>query len=345
MSSLWEKEHRGAVTALGEILLSLAPEGYHRLLQADRVTMNFVGSEFNTLCSLSRFGLETRMVTRVPSHEIGECAVSAVRKFGVDSRFVARGGDRMGLMYLEKGASQRSDLVVYDRKHSAISEAEEMDLDLDDAILGAAWFHTTGITPALSGKALEWTRTALKKAKDRGLTVSFDLNYRSKLWTEAEAGEALRSLLPYVDVLSANEWDLKTILGLPLSLEKGLTDESFLQAAALAWEHFGVQVLTATRRDVKNASDNLLTGMLCTEGRLYASRTYDMHLVNRVGGGDAFTAGIIFGILQGYDPQKTVDLAAAADCLKHTIEGDQNLCSLQEVEQLAADGGLGRIRR
>ena len=335
----------GAVTALGEMMISFAPEGYQRFLQAGSLTMNFVGSELNTLCSLSRFGMETRMVTRLPAHEIGDCAIAAVRKYGVDSRFILRGGERVGLMYLEKGASQRPDLVIYDRKHSSVSEGDPAEYDLDGAFSGAVWFHTTGITPALSEKTRALTLTALKKAKEKGLTVSFDLNFRSKLWNEEEAGAVLKTMLPYVDVLSANEWDLKTIFGLPISMEQGMTDETFVRAAALAREHFGISVLSATRREVRSASDNLLRGLLCTEDRLYASRTYDMHLVNRVGGGDAFTAGIIYGISHSFDSPKTVDLAAAADCLKHTIEGDINLCSLREVEQLAADGGPGRIRR
>ena len=337
------------IVTFGEIMLRLAPEGYLRFVQSEKFEATFGGAEANVAVSLSNFGEDACFVTKLPEHEIGQMAINSLRKYGVDTSEIVRGGKRVGIYYCEKGASQRPSKVVYDRAYSSISEAKKEDFDWDKIFKGAKWFHVTGITPALSESAAEITIEACKKAKESGLTVSTDLNYRKKLWTREQAGKTMSEVCKYVDFCIANEEDAKDVFGIEAEntdIEKGTLDRNgYISVARQLTEKFGFKGVAITLRESISANDNNWSGMLYKGGNAYFSKKYSMHIVDRVGGGDSFGAGLIYSLLNGFDEQKTIEFAVAASCLKHSVEGDFNMVGVAEVESLAKGSGSGRVQR
>jgi 2-dehydro-3-deoxygluconokinase len=323
-------------------MLRLAPEGYRRFVQADSFEASYGGGEANVAVSLANFGIESRYVTKLPSNELGQAALNSLRHFGVDTRFISRGGKRLGIYFVEKGASQRPSKVLYDRAGSAIAESELSDFDWDSIFNDKVqWFHWTGITPAISDKAALLCEAACKKAKEKGITISCDLNYRKNLWPREKAKEVMTALCKYVDLCFANEEDAKDVFG--------ISGKSFEDVAAQMAGQFGFSTVAITNRQSLSANDNGWSAMLYQNAgdgaKAYWSKKYDIHIVDRVGAGDSFAAGIIYGRLQEWEAQKTLDFALAASCLKHSIEGDYNMVSLAEVLALAEGAGTGRIMR
>ena len=330
----------------GEILLRLSPENHKRFLQAENFEAFYGGAEANVAVSLANFGADASFVTKLPAHEIGQAAVNCLRRFGVDTANIVRGGDRVGIYFCEKGASQRASKIIYDRAHTSIVGAEESDFDWDKIFDGANWFHFTGITPALGENLEKICLTACKKAKERGLTVSCDLNYRKKLWTIERAGKAMEKLLPFVDVGMIGIEDARDMFGIRSGdAAAGFTHEDYVRVARQLTERFGFRCVASTMRAGTNASDNDWAAMLFDGKKGYFSKTYSMRIVDRVGGGDSFCAGLIYALSEGFDAQRAVEFATAASCLKHTVEGDYNLVSVEEVESLVAGNGGGRVQR
>lgn len=337
------------VVTFGEVMLRLAPEGYYRFLQADTFGATFGGGEANVAVSLSNFGLDAAFVTKLPAHEIGQMAVNSLRKYGVDTSDIARGGDRVGIYYLEKGASQRPSKVIYDRAHSSISEAASSDFNWEKILSGADWFHFTGITPALGDNIAAICLEAVKAAKKLGVKVSCDLNYRKKLWTREKAGEVMAELVKYVDVCIANEEDAADVFGIKAAgtdVTKGeVNHEGYKDVARQLKERFGFSYVAITLRGSISANDNDWAAMLYDGKDYYFSKQYRVHIVDRVGGGDSFGAGLIYSMLNGYSAQETIEFAVAASCLKHSVEGDYNLMSVSEVKNLAGGDASGRVQR
>jgi len=337
-----------AVT-FGEIMLRLNPEGHLRFLQANTYEATFGGGEANVAVSLANYGVDASFVTKLPKHEIGQAAVNELRRYGVDTSDIIRGGDRVGIYFAEKGASQRPSKVIYDRAYSAISLAKREEFDWDKIFEGAKWFHFTGITPALGGELPEICLDAVKAAHAKGVTVSCDLNYRKKLWTREQARECMSKIVPYVDVCISNEEDAKDVFGIEAEntdIDSGkLNHEGYISVARQLHERFGCSHVAITLRSSISANDNDWAGMLYTGDNAYFSKQYHMHIVDRVGGGDSFGGGLIYSLMNGYEPQKAIDFAVAASCLKHSIEHDFNLCSVAEVESLAGGNASGRVQR
>lgn len=339
------------VITFGEIMMRLNPEGYLRFIQSDKFEVSYAGGEANVAVSLANYGLDAAYVTKVPAHEIGQCAINELRRYGVDTSFIVRGGDRLGVYFCEKGASQRASKVIYDRANSAIAQATTDDFNWDKIFADADWFHWTGITPALGGQLPEICLSACKAAKASGITVSCDLNFRKKLWTSQQAGETMSKLLPYVDVCIANEEDAKDVFGIEAAgtdINSGkLNHEGYISVAHQLSERFGCKKVAITLRGSLSANDNDWAGMLydsATDSAVF-STTYRIHIVDRVGGGDSFGGGLIYSLLNGWDDQKTIDFAVAASCLKHSIEHDFNHVSVAEVAALAAGNASGRVQR
>ncbi|MCR5728078.1 MAG: sugar kinase [Lachnospiraceae bacterium] len=337
------------VVTFGEIMLRLAPEGYYRFVQAEKFGATFGGGEANVAVSLANFGMDAVFVSKVPKHEIGQACVNSLRRFGVDTDEIIRGGDRLGIYYLEKGASQRPSKVIYDRAGSAISQATKDEFDWDDILEGADWFHFTGITPALGDGVAEICLEAVKAARAKGITVSCDLNYRNKLWSKEKAGEVMGELCKYVDVCIANEQDADDVFG----IKAGNTDvttgkvnhEGYKDVAKQLADRFGFKKVAITLRSSISANDNNWAGMLYDGKDFYFSRSYPVHIVDRVGGGDSFGGGLIYASLENYSGQDTIEFAVAASCLKHSIEGDYNMVSVDEVKKLAGGDASGRVQR
>ena len=330
-------------------MLRLAPEGYYRFAQVETFGATFGGGEANVAVSLANYGLDAAFVTKLPTHEIGQMAVNSLRRYGVDTSYITRGGDRVGIYYLEKGASQRPSKVIYDRAYSAIALASKEDFDWEKIFDGAEWFHFTGITPALGDNVAEICLEAVKAAKKLGLKVSCDLNYRKKLWTREKAGKVMAELMPYVDVCIANEEDASDVFGIKAEntdIEGGKIDgEGYKEVAKKLKERFGFSYVAITLRSSISANDNDWAAMLYDGNDCYFSRKYHMHIVDRVGGGDSFGAGLIYAMLDGKDAQGIIEFAVAASCLKHSIEGDYNMVSVAEVESLAGGNASGRVQR
>jgi 2-dehydro-3-deoxygluconokinase len=337
------------VITFGELMLRLAPEGYYRFLQADKFGATFGGGEANVAVSLANYGYDAAFVTKLPAHEIGQMAVNSLRKFGVDTSKITRGGERVGIYYVEKGASQRPSKVVYDRAYSAIALAEKSDFNWEEIFGGADWFHFTGITPALGDGCAEICLEAVKAAKKLGLTVSCDLNYRKKLWTREKAGTVMAELMPYVDVCIANEEDAADVFGITAEntdVTSGkVNHEGYKEVAKKLKDRFGFKYVAITLRSSISANDNDWAAMLYNGDDYFFSRQYHMHIVDRVGGGDSFGAGLIYSLLEGYEPQDVIEFAVAASCLKHSIEGDYNMVSVAEVKSLAGGNASGRVQR
>ena len=333
----------------GEIMLRLAPEGYNRFVQANSFGATYGGGEANVSVSLANFGTDAKFVTKLPSNDIGQAAVNSLRMFGVDTSDIVRGGPRVGIYFLEKGASQRPSKVVYDRAGSSIALADKSDFDWKKILDGATWFHFTGITPALGDNVAEITLEALKAAKELGLTVSCDLNYRKNLWSKEKAGETMAKLMPYVDVCIANEEDAGDVFGIhadATDITGGkLSHDGYISVARKLTERFGFSKVAITLRESISASDNNWAAMLYSNGEAIFSKKYPVHIVDRVGGGDSFGAGLIYGTQSGMSDKDTLEFAVAASCLKHTIEGDVNMVSVDEVKKLAGGDGSGRVQR
>ena len=330
-------------------MLRLQPDNYLRFVQADHLEATFGGAEANVAVSLANYGDDACFVTKLPTHEIGQAAVNSLRKFGVDTSLIVRGGDRVGIYYCEKGASQRPSKVIYDRAGSAIATAKSHDFDWDRIFENVEWFHFTGITPALSKDLAEITLEAVKSAKEKGITVSCDLNFRKKLWSKEEAGETMGEICKYVDLLIANEEDAKDVFGIEAEntdIESGKLDrEGYVSVAKQLTERFGIKAVAITLRESINANDNNWSGMLYVGGNAFFSKKYAINIVDRVGGGDSFGAGLIHSMLNGAHAGDAIEFAVAASCLKHTIEGDYNLVSEQEVMALANGSASGRVQR
>lgn len=332
-------------------MMRLNPEGFRRFVQADRFEASYAGGEANVAVSLANYGQDASFVTKLPSNPLGEAARNAVRQFGVDTSSIVWGGPRLGIYFVEKGASQRPSKVVYDRAASSIALAKRGDFDWAKILKGAKWFHFTGITPALGGELPEICLDALKVCKAKKITVSCDLNYRGKLWTKEAAGKCMAKLVPFVDVLIANEADAADVFGIKAKgtdVESGRLDKAgYVSVAEQLVGRFGVKKVAITLRTSISASRNLWAGMIydAKTKKAFFSSEHDILIVDRVGGGDSFGGGLIHALASGKNLQGAIDFAVAASCLKHSIEHDFNLVSVAEVESLAAGNASGRVQR
>ncbi|MDR0219887.1 MAG: sugar kinase [Lachnospiraceae bacterium] len=337
------------VITFGEIMLRLAPPGYERFAQAESYGATFGGGEANVAVSLANFGVDAAFVTKLPEHEIGQAAVNSLRRYGVDTSLIVRGGERVGIYYLEKGASQRPSKVIYDRAGSAIATATNADFDWEEIFADADWFHFTGITPALGEAVAGICLEACKKAKEMHITVSCDLNYRAKLWSRERAESVMAKLCEYVDFCIANEEDAADVFGIVAAdtdVAAGqVSHEGYKDVARELEKRFGFQQVAITLRSSISANDNRWAAMLYDGVEFYLSKEYPIHIVDRVGGGDSFGAGLIYADLHNYEPQAALEFAVAASCLKQTIEGDFNLVSVAEALKLAGGDASGRVQR
>ena len=337
------------VVTFGEIMLRLQTYDYQRLIQATGLEAKFGGGEANVAVSLANYGHDAHFVTKLPDNLIGAWCESELRKYNVKTDYIAKGGERVGIYFVEKGASQRASTVTYDRAHSSISTAKPADFDWDAIFDGAEWFHFTGITPALSDDAAELCLLACKAAKAKGVTVSCDLNFRKKLWTSEKAGKVMAGLMEYVDVCIANEEDAEKVFGIRASatdITSGeLSDAGYRDVAKQLADRFGFSHVAITLRESISASVNNWSALFYDGKDYYKSKKYTINIVDRVGGGDSFGGGLIYGMLEKYSMQDTIEFAVAASCLKHSIEGDFNLVSVKEVQALAGGDGSGRVQR
>lgn len=337
------------IVTLGEIMLRLSTPGYERFIQADNFDVVYGGGEANVAVSLANYGYDTYFVSKLPKNEIGQAAINHLRRYGVHTEYIVRGGERVGIYYLESGASMRPSKVVYDRAHSSISEADVSDFDFDEIFENADWFHFSGITPALSDKAAIMTEEALKAAKRHNVTVSVDLNYRKKLWTPEKAKEIMSNLMQYVDVCIGNEEDAEKVLG----FKPGNTDVTSGDLELAGYKDifeqmkakFGFKYIFSSLRESYSASDNGWSACGFDGNEFYHSKKYDIRIVDRVGGGDSFASGIIYGLLEGKNFKDAMEFGVAASALKHTILGDFNMVTLDEVETLLKGDSSGRVQR
>ncbi|MCI9117344.1 MAG: sugar kinase [Muribaculaceae bacterium] len=339
----------GKIVTLGEIMLRLSPAGNRRFVQVDDFDVIWGGGEANVAVSCANYGHDAYFVSKLPEHEIGQAAVNALRRYGVDIRHVARGGKRVGIYYCETGASMRPSKVIYDRAGSAIAEADPEDFDFDAIMEGADWFHWSGITPAISDKAAELTRLACEAAKRHGVTVSVDLNFRKKLWTSEKAQSIMRPLMQYVDVCIGNEEDAELCLGFKpeADVEGGETNaEGYKGIFRAMAREFGFKYVVSTLRESYSATHNGWKAMIYNGEEFYESKRYDIFpIIDRVGGGDSFSGGLIHGLLTMKSQGEALEFAVAASALKHTIPGDFNLVSAAEVQSLAGGNANGRVQR
>ncbi|MCX7824150.1 MAG: sugar kinase [Verrucomicrobiae bacterium] len=335
------------VVTFGEIMLRLTPPGFQRILQTSVFEVRYGGGEANVAVSLAMLGRPVAFVTRLPKNDVAQRCINELRAVGVDTSRILRGGERMGIYFLEAGASQRPSTVLYDRAHSAIAGITPDMVDWKAVFAGAKWFHFTGITPALSDSAAETCRAAARTAREMGLTVSVDLNYRKKLWSREKAGAVMGGLMSYADLCIANEEDAESVFGIKgAEVASGKIEQArYVDVARQLTERFQFKGVAITLRESLSASENGWSGLYYVGGHAHFSRRYHIHVVDRVGGGDSFAAGLIFALLRGDEPQKAVEFAAAASCLKHSVVGDFNYVTLNEVEALAAGDASGRVQR
>jgi len=338
------------VVTFGEIMLRLAPPGYERFSQCVALGATYGGGEANVAVSLANYGLDAAFVTKLPKHDIGQCAVNSLRRYGVDTSKIVRGGDRVGIYFLEKGSNQRASKVIYDRASSAIATACAADFDWNAILEGVGWFHFTGITPALGQGVADICLDALKACKEKGITVSCDLNYRKNLWSKAEAKETMSRLMPYVNVCIANEEDASDVFGITSAgtdVTSGhLNHDGYKSVADQLVQKFGFKYVAITLRESHSANHNDWSAMLYDGKDAYFSKKYAIRdIVDRVGGGDSFGGGLIYSLISGKDLQSALEFAVAASCLKHKIEGDFNLVSVAEVTNLLGGDGSGRVQR
>ena len=334
---------------MGEIMLRLSTPGYQKIIQSDSFNVNYGGGEANVAVSLANYGHEAFFLTKVPKNPIGDSAIATLRKYNVNCNFVAWGGDRLGIYFLETGASMRASSVIYDRAHSSISEAEPSDFNFDTIFCDADWFHFTGITPAISDKAALLMEEALKAAKRNNITVSVDLNFRKKLWSSEKAQKIMTNLMQYVDVCIGNEEDAEKVLG----FKPGETDvtsgklelSGYQDIFEQMFNKFNFKYIVSTLRESYSASDNGWSACIYDGKEFYHSRKYDIRIIDRVGGGDSFAGGLICGLLDGKPMQDSLEFAVAASALKHTIPGDFNLFTRADVETLVKGNASGRVQR
>ena len=340
------------VITFGEIMLRLSTPGYTRFVQTHNFDATFGGGEANVAVSLANYGLESYFVTKLPTHEIGQAGVNHLRRYGVNTDYIIRGGKRVGIYFLEIGASQRASKVIYDRTNSAIAGVKFQEFNWDKIFNGCKWFHWTGITPALGPNVIEILKIALKTAKAKNVKVSCDLNFRKKMWTTEEAQKTMIPLMEYVDVCIANEEDAEKSLGEKAGntniKQSAIDEEGYFKLAKRLKRKYGFQAVAITLRESYSASQNgwsalLLDDKNCSE--LYRSRKYDIQIIDRVGGGDSFSGGLIFGLLNYKDTKKSLEFAVGASCLKQTVPGDFNLVSVKEVEKIIQGDGAGRVER
>ena len=337
------------VVTFGEMMLRLIPPGHLRFVQADSLIVTFGGGEANVAVSLANYGIESYFVSQLPANYLGRAAANHLRRYGVDISYLAWGGKRLGIYFSETGASQRPSLVIYDRDNSAVTEIKPGSIDWESVFHGKHWFHFTGITPALGASLAGVTHEAVRCAKEMGLTVSCDLNYREKLWTTEKSNEVMTGLVEYVDLLIANEEDAEKVFGIKAGgsdiISGRLSDEGYTGVARELYKNFNLQKVAITLRESHSASCNGWSALLYDGQKIYKSKQYKVHLVDRVGGGDSFCGGLIYALLENYPPQRAVDFAVAASCLKQTIYGDFNHVSVAEVENLAGGDASGRVQR
>lgn len=337
------------IITLGEIMLRLSPPGYERILQTESFDVKFGGGEANVAVSLANYGESAAFVSAVPDNLLGQAAINSLRRYGVDTSLILRSGKRLGIYYLEKGASQRPSKVVYDRAASSISEVSADQFDWDNIFSGADWLHFTGITPALSDSAAALCLEAVKQAKAKGLQVSCDLNYRKNLWSKEKAGQVMETLMPYVDLCIANEEDAADVFAIKAKhtdIQQGSLDkEGYIEVAKELIRRFGLKRVAITLRESLSASTNNWSALLTDGKEFNFAKKYTIQIVDRVGGGDSFGAGLIYGLLNLDSDREALEFATAASCLKHTIEGDYNLVSVSEVTALMKGDGSGRVQR
>lgn len=337
------------VVTFGEIMLRLSTPDFKRFVQADSFDVTYGGGEANVAVALCNYGLNGTFFTKIPENAIGQSAINHLRRYGVDTNFIARGGDRLGIYFLETGASMRASQVIYDRAHASIAEADASDFDFDKIFEGADWFHTTGITPALSDKAAACTEAALKAARSKGITTSIDLNYRKKLWSKEKAREVMTKLCEYVDVCIGNEEDAETTLGFKAGdtdVTKGeLNLEGYKDVFRQMKEKFNFKFIASTLRESHSASDNGWSALVFDGNEFYHTRQYDVRIVDRVGSGDSFASGFIYGLVTGMAMKDAAEFGVAASALKHTIPGDLNHATLSEVKTLMKGDASGRVQR
>ena len=337
------------VVTFGELMLRLEPPGYFRFVQTENLTATFGGAEANVAISLANFGVDSYYVTKLPDHEIGQAAVNSLRRFGVNTQYIVRGGPRVGIYYNERGASQRGSKCIYDRAGSSIQLSKPEDFDWKQIMQGCKAFHITGITPALGPNLVKSCIQAAEEAHKAGAIVSLDLNYRAKLWSREEANKAMTELCKHVDICVANEDDAADVFGIKAEntdTTKGeLSTEGYKSVARQLMERFSFKKVAITLRTSINANRNDWQALLYDGKDFFFSKKYEVWIVDRVGGGDSFTAGLIYSLLSGKTSQEAVEFAVAASCLKHTIEGDFNMVSVAEVEKLASGNASGRIQR
>lgn len=339
----------GKIVCFGEIMLRLNPEGNLRFLQADSFNATYAGSEASVAVSLSNYGLDTTFVSKIPGNEVGQSAVNSLRKFGADTSLIVRGGERLGIYFVEKGSSQRPSKVIYDRKYSAISMAQKEDFDWDGIFEDAEWFHFSGITPALGDNVVDICIEACRQAKKKNIKVSCDLNYRNKLWTSEKASGVMAKLMEYVDICIGNEEDAEKMFGIKAEKRdsdfKSLDYNAYKTVAKELKDRFDFKMVAITLRESLSANRNLWSGLLYDGENYYISNKYDINIVDRLGAGDSFAAGLIYSIITGSSSEKSINFAVAASCLKHTIEYDFNLSSVEEIEKLANGDEAGRVQR
>lgn len=337
------------VVTLGEIMMRLSTPGFERFVQSDSFDVTYGGGEANVAVALSNYGLNGTFVTKVPDNALGQAAINHIRRYGVDTQFIARGGKRLGIYFLETGASMRASQVIYDRAGASVAEMEIDEFDFDKILEGASWFHTTGITPALSDKAAALTEAALKAAKAKGITTSIDLNYRKKLWSKEKAREVMTRLCQYVDVCIGNEEDADTTLGFKAEgtdVTKGeLNLDGYKSVFKQMKEKFGFKYIASTLRESHSASDNGWSALVYDGTEFYHTRQYEVRIVDRVGSGDSFASGFIYGLVTEMSMQDAAEFGVAASAIKHTIPGDLNHATLNEVKELMKGDGSGRVQR
>jgi len=337
------------VVTLGEIMMRLSTPDYKRFVQADTFDITYGGGEANVAAALCNYGLHGTFVSKVPDNPLGHAAINHLRRYGVDTQFIARGGDRLGIYFLETGASMRASQVVYDRAGASIAEVELSDFNFDEILDGADWFHTTGITPALSDKAAMLTEAALKAAKAKGITTSIDLNYRKKLWSKEKAREIMSRLCQYVDVCIGNEEDAETTLGFKAAgtdVTKGeLNLDGYKSVFKQMKEKFGFKYIASTLRESHSASDNGWSALVYDGTEFYHTKEYEVRIIDRVGSGDSFASGFIYGLVTGKSFKEAGEFGVAASALKHTIPGDLNHVTVKEVNDLVKGDGSGRVQR
>lgn len=335
------------VVTFGEIMMRLATPGFLRFAQSPHLELTFGGGEANVAVSCVNYGLSADFITRLPKNDMGQRALHELRGLGVGTGKIVRGGERIGIYFLESGASQRASKVTYDRAHSAIAEIKPGEVKWNEVFQGARWFHWTGITPALSDNAAEVVEEACAAAKQAGVTISVDLNYRKKLWTKEKAGRVMSDLMQFVDVCIANEEDAESVFNIKgAEVTSGKIEHAqYEEVARKLTGKFNFKKVAITLRESHSASRNGWSAMLFENGKSFFSRQYDLTIVDRVGGGDSFAGGLIFALLRGDDAEEAINFAVAASALKHTVPGDYNRVTLEEVEALAKGDASGRVQR